>query len=566
MQDEARTGWKIGRRQDQCAKPRRGAASGRARGKKTAMNRTWVVSHNKRTTISMRLLLALLLVALTLSPVQADNRFALLIGNSEYTHVDRLANPKNDVALVAQSLTDVGFKVTVLTDIDRRTMDEATKTFANQLDEAGKNAVGVFYYAGHGVSYEGQNWLLPVGARISQAADIEYETLSANKVLKLMEGARNATDILILDACRNNPFPSFSLSGTRSVTVGMARMDAPVGSFIAYSTAPGAVAFDGKGRYSPFAEAFATEIKTPGHSIGDMMIEVRKRVKSATSAMGGAPQTPWDSSSLTGRFAFSPGVGATQPQVPAAVVQTPAPLPARTRVDADTRLWTSIENSTDTAEFALYLKRFPNGQYAELAQIRMKRLQAPAPATALATVQPSGADTPATQPGQTPRPNSQPQDPELAAVQQMCRSFADGDPAAFAECLQEYEDAGDDANDWQDDQSVADGRFSQNGNNNAGGYGQTNATWFDEEGLQWQVILQGDNFVATTNVPGAGAVGLRGQFQGVQMSYSIFDSFGQQIGYGGGTVEDASHMSATSYWSNGIVMGSVRFHVNHAPQ
>ena len=137
-----------------------------------------------------------------------------------------------------------------------------------------------------------------------------------------MEGARNATDILVLDACRNSPFRSFSLSGTRAVTVGMRRMEAPVGSFIAYSTAPGMVPYDGDGDVSPFAEAFAAEIPRPGNSIGDIMIEVRKRVKQSTSRLGGAPQSPWDSSSLTGRFSFVPAAQA--PQDTAIVAPQPA--------------------------------------------------------------------------------------------------------------------------------------------------------------------------------------------------------------------------------------------------
>jgi hypothetical protein len=249
------------------------------------------------------------------APAFGEGRYALIIGNGAYENVDPLPNPTNDVRLVSESLEAVGFNVTLLVDATKRQMDDATRQFARTLDDAGRNTVGVFYFAGHGVTYEGENWLIPLGADIQEGVDIEYAAVSANRILKLMEGARNATDILILDACRNSPFRGFSLSGTRAVTRGLSRMDAPAGSFIAYSTAPGAVAYDGAGSYSPFAEAFAAEVMMPNVSIGDMMIDVRNRVKASTQALGNSPQTPWDASSLTGRFYFNPGLALARTDV-----------------------------------------------------------------------------------------------------------------------------------------------------------------------------------------------------------------------------------------------------------
>jgi uncharacterized caspase-like protein len=500
----------------------------------------------------MKLIAVLLLLPLT---ADAAERIALVIGNGKYVNVDPLPNPTNDVSLVSEALKGVGFKVTLLVDADRRTMDRATKAFATELDEAGRNAVGVFYFAGHGVSYEGENWLLPVGAEITQGADIEYESMSANKVLKLMEGARNATDILILDACRNSPFRGFSLSGTRAVSSGMSRMDAPAGSFIAYSTAPGAVAYDGAGQYSPFAEAFAAEINTPGNSIGDMMIEVRKKVKASTAKLGARPQTPWDSSSLSGRFAFNPG----QPQ-PAGVAATPQPVPAATAPQsnragetADARLWASIENSTDPAEFSVYLDRYPNGQYADLARIRRDRFSSQAsaqPATSANSAPPASAAGAAAASADT--------DPEAA---QLCRQFAAGDPEIFSECMDEYGNGGSGSFASQPGQPPAydfpAGSMPQQG-------GQT-TVWYDEEFNQWQVSINGASFTASAFLPGTGPVALRGESQGYAVSYGIFDANGQQIGYGQGSIDDASHISVTSYWSNGAFLGSGRFHVNHPP-
>ena len=237
-----------------------------------------------------------------------EERYALVIGNSAYRNIDPLDNPKNDVRLVSAALESAGFEVTTLLDGDFQTMDEVVNKFTLDLDGAGDNAVGIFYYAGHGVSYQGQNWLIPVNSNIQQATHLKYKSLSANYVLELMQEARNATDIMILDSCRNSPFRGFSLTGRRGVDQGLARMDiAPIGSYIVYSTAPGRVAYDGSGEYSAFAEAFAYEVETTSESIGDMMIDVRVKVKEATEHEQLGAQIPWANSSLLGRFWFNPG-------------------------------------------------------------------------------------------------------------------------------------------------------------------------------------------------------------------------------------------------------------------
>ena len=260
------------------------------------------------------LVISLYVLTFVAAPALTEERFALVIGNGAYAGIDPLPNPPNDGRIVSQALEAVGFNVTTLIDADYETMDVAINEFATDLDNAGENTVGIFYYAGHGVHYRGENWLIPVGSDIKQATHLKYRTVSANYVLELMEAARNATDIMILDACRNSPFRGFSLSGTRAVAAGMSRMDiAPTGSFIAYSTAPGKVAYDGSGDYSAFAEAFADEVMRSNESIGDMMIGVRVRVKEATDRYGLEPQIPWTSSSLMGKFWFNPGVGTVEP-------------------------------------------------------------------------------------------------------------------------------------------------------------------------------------------------------------------------------------------------------------
>ncbi len=516
------------------------------------------------------------LIAFVMLPMlsAAQDRYALVIGNGKYSNVDPLPNPPNDVELIADALRRVGFDVTLLKDADRRTMDRAAKDFARKLDDAGENTVGVFYYAGHGVSYDGQNWLLPVGVEITHGADIEYETISANKILSLMESARNATDIMILDACRNSPFRGFSLSGTRAVSRGMSEMKAPRGSYIAYSTAPGAVAYDGDGNYSPFAEALASEVATPGITIDVMMINVRNKVEQKTARLGQEPQTPWSASSMRDPFSFNPAS-----QQAGSVASIPDPLPPAAQPEArpsaataDTRFWTSIENSTDPAEFDIYLQRFPDGQYADLARIRKdrfsKKTEAGPPSGGNQKTGGSGAsmDTETRMAGGAAGVDT--------TATELCRQFAGGDAQAFIDCMDEYADMDDDR--ASDGDAFAglppDATLSGQpgnampvyGSMPTPGAGQT-AIWYDDQYNQWQVSIDGGNFAASAFLPGSGQVMLRGQSQGFAVTYGIFDSIGQQIGYGEGTIVDASHIAVTSYWANGAILGAGRFHINHPP-
>lgn len=317
----------------------------------------------------------LLVLGIFLSAMQltlAAERYALVIGNGAYEHIDPLTNPPNDVRLVSERLRAVGFEVATLVNASKREMDDASNRLKDQLDEAGRNAIGVFYYAGHGVTYEGENWLIPVSANINQAIDIEYEALAANQMLGRMERARNATNIMILDSCRNTPYRGFSVTGTRAVSAGMAVMDAPSGSFIAYSTAPGQVAYDGVGDYSPFAEAFAAEVATPGISISDMMIMVRRRVQETTSSLGDEPQVPWDHSSLTGLFSFNPTAAAGPRSESTESVAAPA------RLSAESLYWESINDSTDPVEYSAYIDKYPNGDFVTIARARVERYAKPA--------------------------------------------------------------------------------------------------------------------------------------------------------------------------------------------
>ncbi|TDQ82546.1 formylglycine-generating enzyme required for sulfatase activity [Dongia mobilis] len=246
------------------------------------------------------------------APAAAEPRVALVIGNGAYdATLGPLANPARDAALVAASLEQVGFSVRILADADLKGMKRAISEFGQRLLAAGPDATGLFYFAGHGVQIEGVNYLLPLAATIATEADAEMEAVNADWVLKQMEFAGNRVNIVILDACRNNPLSR----GLRSVTRGLARMDAPTGSFIAYATAPGEVALDGSDGNSPYSAALAAAIQGPPVPLEEMFRNVRVAVMAAT----GRRQVPWDSSSLTGAFYFSAAVEAAPAAVPTTV-------------------------------------------------------------------------------------------------------------------------------------------------------------------------------------------------------------------------------------------------------
>jgi uncharacterized caspase-like protein len=244
-----------------------------------------------------------MLVALALAqPAAAQKRVALVIGNSAYTHAARLANPVNDATDIAAALKSVGIDVILGLDLDKRAFDAKVREFSRAL--AGGDA-GVLFYAGHGLQVGLRNYLVPIDSQLQGERDLEFETVALDFVMRQMEIEREGkTNIVFLDACRDNPFTR-SLSramGTRSAAVGrgLAEVQAGVGTFVAYSTKPGDVAQDGEGRNSPFAAALIRAIKAPGKSLTAIMVDVRKEVLAATKSK----QVPWDHSALTGDFYF----------------------------------------------------------------------------------------------------------------------------------------------------------------------------------------------------------------------------------------------------------------------
>jgi len=223
----------------------------------------------------------------------AGPRTALVIGNARYTTAP-LRNPVNDARAISSTLEELGFQVTLLKDAGQKKMKRAIDKFGRTIRDGG---VGLFYFSGHGMQVDGRNYLIPVDAEVDAEADVEYEAVEAGRVLAKMKTANNGMNLVILDACRNNPFArSF-----RSASKGLATLNAPSGTFIAYATSPGSVASDGKGDNGLYTGELIKHMKTPGLKVE----EVFKRVRANVQKKSKNKQVPWDASSLTGDFFFN---------------------------------------------------------------------------------------------------------------------------------------------------------------------------------------------------------------------------------------------------------------------
>ncbi len=224
---------------------------------------------------------------------EARNRVALVIGNSAYARAP-LANPVNDARLMAAKLKAQGFEAIELYDANQRDMKRAVQTFAATLRQRGKDAAAFIFYAGHGVQVKGENYLIPVDARIESEGDVAINSVSLSDIMSMLENTETRLAVVVLDACRDNPF-GYARGGLR----GLARVDAPSGSLVAFSTAPGKAAVDGPaGGNSYYTAALAQAMAEPGLKIE----EVFKRVRVAVRAQTKGEQTPWESTSLTGDF------------------------------------------------------------------------------------------------------------------------------------------------------------------------------------------------------------------------------------------------------------------------
>lgn len=251
-----------------------------------------------------------------------EQRVALVIGNSNYRNAPQLANPDNDAQSMAQFLNSAGFEVISATDLGQNDMLRVVQDFSAKVSARGPNTVAMVYYAGHGVQLAGENYLVPVDAKVSNQTDLVNDSVRLVDVMSTLETIPSRMRIVILDACRNNPFPNVNDAGR-----GLAIVDAPNGSIVGYSTAPGAEALDGNGGHSPYTQAFLNVAREPNVPIEQLFKRVRLQVNQTT---GGA-QIPWESSSLTSDFTFfgDTAVAANRAPVNAPVVQMASNLPSR---------------------------------------------------------------------------------------------------------------------------------------------------------------------------------------------------------------------------------------------
>ncbi|HEY4985598.1 MAG TPA: caspase family protein [Bradyrhizobium sp.] len=279
------------------------------------MRRQFTISTSHRGVLAVVIALALLLAT---EPAAAEKRVALVIGNSAYQNIARLDNPRNDATLMADTLLSLGFTLIggrARLDLDKAALDLDVQTFGRQIQGAD---VALFYYAGHGVQVNGANYLVPVGANPTREADVDFQMVDVNLVLRQMQGSGTRLNMVILDACRNNPFGARSL---RTADGGLAQMRAPEGTLISYATQPGSVAQDGSDGHSPYTRALARTVQQAGLDLFQTFNQVGLAVKRQT----GGSQQPWVSSSpIDGDFYFVAPPQAAGPQVAIAPPSPPA--------------------------------------------------------------------------------------------------------------------------------------------------------------------------------------------------------------------------------------------------
>lgn len=318
----------------------------------------------------------------------ASDRVALLIGNNNYGTVP-LRNAANDAKDLGDALKDLGFQVIVRQNASRKDMIDAIREFGNAIDGAN---TALFFYAGHAMQFKDRNYLIPIDAAMGSEEDITFFAVELGQIFDRMDRARTRNNFIILDACRDNPFASsFKLSAS-----GLAQMSAPSGTMIAYATAPGSVAADGYGRNGIYTKHILQNIKTPDLPAEIMFKRVREGVEQETRRL----QTPWDSSSLKGDFAFNASSGGT------AKTQAASGPSADVTLQMEREFWVSVRESNRPEDIRAYLDKYPNGNFAALAKNRLDALVKPARIATAESV--PAASPPAAPPSKTLEPAAAP--------------------------------------------------------------------------------------------------------------------------------------------------------------
>jgi formylglycine-generating enzyme required for sulfatase activity len=296
--------------------------------------------------MAFRLSVLLLLVLPWFTAQSAQERFALVIGNANY-RVMPLHNPVNDATDMAQLLESKGFDTLRLLDASKREMETAIERFTRKLTTR-KDAVGLFYYAGHGLEIDGNNYLVPVDADLLSEVDAKYDSVNAGRVLDGMAYANNGLNLVVLDACRNNPFKR----GWRSATAGLSEMRPASGTLILYATEPRKVAGDGAGRNGIFTQHLLEALNQPDIEVKNAFQQVAVAVRDAT----GGEQIPWSEGIVFGQFYF------TESASEAAAAPTPPYW------DAEVSLWRAMQHCASRACLTAYLESYPKGRFASAAQ------------------------------------------------------------------------------------------------------------------------------------------------------------------------------------------------------
>lgn len=321
-----------------------------------------------------RFLAALILLMLAgLSAAQAGARIALVVGNGDYQHAPKLLNPANDATDMTEKLKGLGFEVMGGSDLDRKALVEALINFGRAAATAD---VALFFYAGHGLQVNGQNYLVPIDGQVEFEAEVDISLVSLSGVLQQLERG-SKTNLIFLDACGNNPFEDqLARTSHRSAAPlkGLARVQAPAGTFIAFATEPGNVAADGRGRNSPFTGALLKHIDQPGQSISDLMIAVRNDVRAET----GHKQTPADWSLLNERFVFAPETVSVPQQLAGQVKSAGQEL-------LDKQAYDQAVEVGSCGAYEAFQRRYPDSFYAELAKERAAKACAAPQATQVDT-------------------------------------------------------------------------------------------------------------------------------------------------------------------------------------
>ena len=367
------------------------------------------------------LLFSLKLIALAafVTAATAGERVALVIGNSAYQAVTPLTNPNNDSQDLAAAFKGLGFDVTLATDLTYDGMRRTLLQFGNKAHGAD---MAVIYYAGHGIEIDHRNYLIPVDAQLVTDRSVAFEAIPLDLMLAAVDGARSLK-IVLLDACRNNPFAArMKLAGaSRSIGRGLSRVEPDTGLLVGFSAKEGTVAEDGKGRNSPYAAALLSHIEQPGLEISLMFRQVRDAVLAAT----GNQQEPFTYGSLPGKnLYFLPP--STSTDVTAKTSQTPV----TTLPPGDLAAWNAIKDTTSIAVFDTYIQTFPSSVYAAFARARVKELKARKEASLPPSQPPSdntdtNAPMMATVPMPMPKPKIQPR-PRIAPsfrLNSVCRGW-----------------------------------------------------------------------------------------------------------------------------------------------